>query len=462
MLFAGFDWVYIFPALIAVALITIFSFDKLILLITFLVPFSITINDIGEGLGMGMNFPSEPLTFALMVAAWIKYFYDGNFDRKILMHPLSIAILIYLGWIFITSLFSTRVGVSLKFFVNKLWIITVFYFLATQLFRKLQNIQRFIWCYAIPLFGIIIYALIEHASFGFTQKSAYWVMKPFYIDHGVYAATIAFFVPFLVGLFLYSSKFNISNVGRFFILIFLIEFLVGIVFSFTRATWVSLVAAGGFMFVFLLRIRFFPFVFMALLAGGILYTFQTEIKIFLTSNKQDSANNFSQHVKSIYNVSTDDSNLERINRWNSAFRMWKEKPIMGWGPGVYKFEYARYQLSSEKTKISTNFGTGGNSHSEYVGPLCETGIIGLGTFILVIALMLYRGMKLYYESKNSQVRLLCVTLLLGLITYFVHGVLNNYSDSDKVGTLIWGFTAAIVAMDVYHHPKGAEDQIETK
>jgi hypothetical protein len=40
--------------------------------------------------------------------------------------------------------------------------------------------------------------------------------------------------------------------------------------------------------------------------------------------------------------------------------------------------------------------------------------------------------------------------LLGLITYFTHGFLNNFLDTDKLSVPFWGFVAIIVALDVYH------------
>jgi hypothetical protein len=46
--------------------------------------------------------------------------------------------------------------------------------------------------------------------------------------------------------------------------------------------------------------------------------------------------------------------------------------------------------------------------------------------------------------------------LLGLITYFSHGVLNNFLDTDKLSVPVWGFIAILVALDVYHL-KPAED-----
>jgi putative inorganic carbon (HCO3(-)) transporter len=439
---------FILPVVFGLLLVGIFRTDILIMIITFMVPLSISIKDIGEGTGFGMNFPSEPITFVLMVGAWLKFMIDGQYDRRILKHPLTKVILFYLGWILFTAIFSTRFEVSIKFFINKLWIITVFYFLTAQLFSDRKNIRRFLWCYMVPMMGVIIYTLINHSEFGFTQKNAYWVSKPFYLDHGVYAASMAFFVPVLAGFLAYSGTFRFNNLMRFIIILFLGILITGIIYSFTRATWVSLAAAFIFFIALMLRLKFRTLLIIGSVSAFIYLNYKEEISMVLRSNKQDSANNFGAHVKSIYNVSTDDSNLERINRWHAALRMWREKPILGWGPGVYKFEYAPYQVSFEKTKISTNFGIGGNSHSEYVGPLCETGVIGFASFILVILMFTYKGMQLFYTAKDKQNKILTVMLLLGLVTYFVHGFLNNYSDSDKVGVMIWGFMAGLVALEL--------------
>jgi putative inorganic carbon (hco3(-)) transporter len=47
------------------------------------------------------------------------------------------------------------------------------------------------------------------------------------------------------------------------------------------------------------------------------------------------------------------------------------------------------------------------------------------------------------------------------MTYFIHGVLNNYLDTDKASIPFWGFIAIIVAIDIYHqkdnkHPEYKE------
>ena len=64
-----------------------------------------------------------------------------------------------------------------------------------------------------------------------------------------------------------------------------------------------------------------------------------------------------------------------------AVRMFMDKPWVGHGPGTYMFLYAPYQRPSEKTIISTNGGNRGNAHGEYLSALCESGALGLLTFL---------------------------------------------------------------------------------
>jgi putative inorganic carbon (HCO3(-)) transporter len=179
------------------------------------------------------------------------------------------------------------------------------------------------------------------------------------------------------------------------------------------------------------------------------YIFQNEIFDVLEKNKQGTSANFIEHVQSISNISTDASNLERINRWQSAIRMYEERPVFGFGPGTYQFEYAPFQLSQEKTEISTNAGDRGNAHSEYIGPLSEMGMPGMLIVISIVIAMVVVGMRNYRRADTREVRVLSLAITLGLITYFLHGLMNNFLDTDKASIPIWGFMAMLVSMNLY-------------
>jgi O-antigen ligase len=130
--------------------------------------------------------------------------------------------------------------------------------------------------------------------------------------------------------------------------------------------------------------------------------------------------------------------------------MFGESPVVGTGPGTYSFLYAPYQLSSNLTIISTNFGNMGNAHSEYFGPLAEQGVPGLAIWLILIFFIFYRGIITYYRLEKESNKALLMGAILGLTTYLVHGTLNNFLDVDKAAVPFWAFVAIIVAMDVYY------------
>ena len=445
------------PAVLLIVFIGFFYLDKLILLLVFLTPLSIPLSKIVDGLAIDMYLPTEPILFGILILFIAKLILEKKFDPKIIYHPVSIAIYFNLLWLLITSITSTMFDVSIKFFVARLWFIVTFYFIASQIFINFKQIKKYYWLYISSFLIVIFYAWIRLSEFGlFNQKAAHWVVNPFYNDHTSYGSVLAMYLPFLI-LFSFTSVFprNKRRIG----FIIASVFAFAIILSYTRATWVSLIPAFGLWAVMKLKIKFKTIAGITVLIIILFFTYQKQIFMKLEKNRQESASKIGGHVSSISNISSDASNLERINRWNSAIRMFKEKPIFGWGPGTYMFQYAPFQHSKEKTIISTNLGTRGNAHSEYLGPLSESGILGMLSFIIIIAFTIYTAIKVYSKTNNKEVRFFALVSLLGLVTYYTHGFLNNFLDTDKASVPFWGFTAIIVALDVYHRNKEGESEV---
>ena len=288
---------------------------------------------------------------------------------------------------------------------------------------------------------------------GFEEEPANYVMSPFYNDHTIYGAMLVMFFPALI-FFMLNKKYSASiKFGAF---LFLVIYTIALIFSYTRAAWLSLVVALVAYFLLLLHIKFRTILFAFIVTCAVLFAYQTEIVMKLQKNRQDASQDFDKHIESISNISTDASNLERLNRWSAAFRMFAERPFFGWGPGTFSFQYAPFQHSQEKTIISTNMGDRGNAHSEYIGPLCESGVLGTLTFIAIVICTLLTGFRLYYTIQDNETKKLVLITLLGFITYIVHGALNNFLDTDKASVPFWGFIAMLVAIDVYH--KNREEQ----
>jgi len=442
-------YVPLIPIILLFLSLALVAADKYLLVIVFFVPVSVPLSRLVEGLSVDMYLPTEPLLAGLLLLYMLKYLMGDRIDLKVLRHPVTLAIYFHLAWMFISSLTSTDLLVSFKMLVSRLWFIVGFYLLATQLFKQEKRMHSYVWLFVIGFTGVIIYAIINHIPYGLdNQVMAHRVASPFYKDHTSYGATLGFLLPVLVGLFLLIKREAINT--RFLMVLLILLYSFATVISYTRATWVSILASIGFWAIFKLKIRFEIVLVGAAILVGLFFSLRTQLMLQLEQNRVESSSEFSEHVQSISNITTDQSNLERLNRWSCAIRMWKDKPLFGFGPGTYQFEYGRYQRSYEKTRISTDFGTMGNAHSEYLGPLSESGFFGLLSILLVIGTTLYTGIRVYFTSKKRSIRIFSLAVLVGLVSYYLHGLLNNFLDTDKISVLFWGFTAMLVAMDIYH------------
>lgn len=435
------------PVALAIVLLAIYAFDKLLYLVVLATPLSLPLSELMPGLPFNMFLPTEPLLFGILLLFIMQLCAKGQFDRQILHHPISYAIYFSLFWILITSFTSTMPIVSFKFLLSRIWFIVGFYFITAKLFESGRNIEKYVWLYTIPLLIVIFYSTYRLMGYGLWDKqAAHFVVNPFYNDHTSYGAVIAMYLPFLFG---FSFTKLYSPGLRIFIRIVLAILLVGLILSYARAAWVSMMAALGVWAIIRLRIKFMPLFTTFLVLLSFIFIFQNQILMYLERNDTESSANLSEHISSISNISSDASNLERINRWSCAIRMFEDKPIFGFGPGTYMFNYAPYQLSAYRTIISTNSADRGNAHSEYLGPLAESGFMGLVYFLVLIVTISYTAVHTYSRANDKRLKTLVMGALLGLITYFIHGVMNNFLDTDKLSVPFWGFTAAIVAIDIY-------------
>ena len=448
MVYKEMYYAILIPVAFIMLIMYVFSLEKILLLAVFVTPLAIDIGD--YDMGVSISVPSEPLLIGILFFFILKILLEGGIERRIVRHPVTIAILFNLGWMLITAITSDIPVVSFKYLLSRLWFIIPIYFGGLMLFRTKTNIRLFIWAYVSALIIVIFYTTWVHAGYGFSEKAGHWVMTPFYNDHTAYGVILALFIPVMAGLSLDKA---VSRNQRFFAVIAMVILLIALYLSYSRAAWVSVGFAVGVLILIKLKIKFKWIVLTVSALLIIFFTFKFEILDKLEKNKQDSSANFIEHLESILNISSDASNLERINRWQAALRMFYDRPLVGWGPGTYQFEYAPFQRSKEKTIISTNLGDHGNAHSEYIGPLAESGFPGMISVIFILVTVVYTGLKVYRTSTDRQAKLLSLSATLGLLTYFVHGTMNNFLNTDKASVPFWGFVAIIVALDLYYNSK---------
>ncbi len=398
---------------------------------------------------VNLSIPTEPIIILLFIGVLLKLISSRTLKFPEVSVMLSVLIIADFGWLLVTAITSTMPLISVKYVLMKSWYLVVFYFLLSRYFQHESMAKKFIWLFTISIVLLAAYTLFMHSQGGFSRSYAYTAMRPFLPDHGMYAACVSFVVPVLFVFALHGSWLKYGLWLRVVCVLLFLFLVVAVALSFTRASWVSLVAALGIYALLRMKIRFHYLVLIALVGGAYLASNMDNLLTGLSRNKKESDDNIENHLQSVGNVSSDPSNLERFNRWSSASRMWEEKPVVGWGPGTYTFQYGQFQLPHEMTIISTNAGTLGGIHSEYLRPLAESGLPGAVLFVSIVVWVFSLGFK-HQRVLSGSAKYLSLAVFLGLVTYFTHAVLNNYIEFDKIAVPLYSFMAVLTAIEIKH------------
>jgi O-antigen ligase len=419
--------------------------------ISFFTPFSLNIAEFYD-LPVGLMIPSEPMLISLSLLFLFLLLGGFRLFQIRMDHSLLVICALQILWMSFTALTSEMPLVSLKYCLARIWFVLPCLFFGVYVFRNLKHFYWFSISFIFSCSLVVIYTVTRHSGYGFDKDSAHWVMEPLFRDHTVYGAVLALVLPVNIGLLFIR---DLQPLTRFLLRLSAIIIVLGTILSYTRAAWISLVVGFLIFLVMYFKLNVRVITMLTITAVLVLGFSWENLLMTLEKNKQESSDKLEEHIGSISNVSSDASNLERINRWNCAWQMFLERPITGWGPGTYQFVYAPFQMAKDRTIISTNQGDGGNAHSEYLGPLCEQGLAGFIWVIMLVVFTFVTAFRLNGTIVDFDTRVIVISCFIGLTTYFAHGLLNNFLDSDKASVPFWGYMAMLVSADLYSAKNGS-------
>ena len=128
---------------------------------------------------------------------------------------------------------------------------------------------------------------------------------------------------------------------------------------------------------------------------------------------------------------------ERIYMWKSGFAMWRERPILGVGPGGVKRDYVRY-AREEALKKRT-----GHVHNTPLQILVERGVLGLAAWLwLWIAFYAHAIRRLRQLPAEAVAERALIVGSIAAITGFLIGGLSEYNFGDsEVVMVAWAIMA---------------------
>jgi putative inorganic carbon (hco3(-)) transporter len=426
-------------------LLAVRYFEGFLMTMVFLVPMSVSLTDVGGGLGVALPGEMMLLMAAMGILAMLM---RGQLAIKpLLTHPLGIVIVLQVVWSLISALASTHPPTSWKFFISHGTYILVYFIGFGSLTMRNALIVNFFKAYLWGLLPVMVYAIINLSQFGLSRHYSPVMADPFYDDHTLFGACIAMVLPMAAWIALHDKmQWRLTGGFNWAWPIFLVV-LATLFLTFSRAAWMSLGVLGGMYAVLRLRIRLRYLVLALLLVAGSAWLERDAIVTRMEQNDNISGDDVLTTAASVTNLNSDDSNKERLNRWACAIRMFEQRPWLGFGPGTYERKYGDFQLLKQMTRISTWIGDRGDAHSEYLGVLAEQGIPGLiflsGLFLLSIGI----GMRVIYHTTDPTKRGIATAIVLGLSTYYFHGFVNDFLDIDKAAVLFWGMLGMLTALD---------------
>ena len=416
--------------------------------IAVLLPFSIEIPFIMNSM---IRFPGEFLIAIAAIALVIEIFRQPLKDLTNLFHreflwafPLIIAYLISIP-------FSEMLFVSVKFsFINILYILVFLVFLARHLKKTPQLFSQLLLLYGVGIIIVWIWGFYRLWQWEFNPIVMRGIFQPFYKDHTIFGASSAL----LAAVFFVSGFQNRSALNRFLLWGFSAVFLFMVIFSTSRAAFLSMLFMMIILLMMLIKFRVKHLVVSALVITLITLSFSGSLEDRLNrvnTISYDEHAGFMERTESAANITTDVSNIERLNRWVSALRMFKERPLTGFGPGTYQFTYIPYQKPDLMNRLSVTNpfeppeGSGGTAHSEYLLALSEMGIFGILGWVILLGRWIFIAFE---KSRNHPCRWMILSAIAGLSTYIFHANFNNFLTTDKFAFLFWG-TAAWLITNLY-------------
>ena len=385
--------------------------------------------------GIAVTVPTEPM-IALALLAW--------FLRSIPRRPwrlppsplhrsfavVSVFILLSAGW-------SIRPIASIKSWVmmGGYALFGYLYFFQTRCSAE----RRRRWLALTAAIGAVwgIFGLVRVLTIGgagleaesIASTYAYGAFRPFFSEHGTYCAYLGMLLPV-------TLLATMESRGRMRLFYGFATFCIGagIVLSFARAGWLSLaVVVPITLFLWArwrkaLRRLLVP----ALLALGI-----SAIVVAFGVGSQ-----LSRHAASVVSE-RNLSNLERVNRWYTAYLMARDHPVLGVGYGCYLDAYHLYRA---KTYVTDQTYIRMGAHSEPLKVLCELGVIGLLLVIWFLVAVVRLALRCFRELSDPGDRVLVLAAVAGLSTYFVNGIFNAYLVEGKVTLPFWVGIGVIAAL----------------
>jgi O-antigen ligase len=352
----------------------------------------------------------------------------------------------------ITVATSQNLLISVKSMLAKGWYVIVFYFWAGRFLNEERDFKALMWWFFVPLFLVTISVVVRHAGYGFSFESINGCLEPFFRNHVMYACLLAIFLPFVwYGTYWYRR----FSGAWWWLVLGVLVLLIGINFAYTRAAYGALVLVIGVYWIVRLRWMKGALVAAALFFAGFVVFLNTNNNWLLFAPEFERTITH-QRFDRLLEATTkleDISTMERVYRWVAASYMIQERPGLGFGPATFYTYYKNYTVTSFRTYVSDN-PEQSSTHNYFLMMAVEEGLPGLFFFMLFCVVVMLRGEKVYHQTTDRRMRVGLLSALLCFVLINILMLMNDFIETDKIGSLFFLSAAILVNVDLRNRSLG--------
>lgn len=396
---------------------------------------------------LSLSAPSEPLLI-LSTGLWLVLLLNNRAELKAyLKNPLVIILLLQLVLFTVNIFISIEPVLSLKYLLAKVWFFGGFIFVPLLVLKQEKNYKIAFWCFFIPLMLTVFYAIINHALTGFSFETVNESARPFYVNHVIYACTLGLALPFSVaayGWYKHNPIIRIILISSILILLF------AIITSYTRTTWLSVLA--GLFSILVFKSRFLKISFVISLVGITVFCYKlVDDNYYMKYAPKYSSTVFNRedlgkHLEATVELS-DVSGMERVYRWVAAVNLIKDNFWLGTGNNTFYPTYKTYVNPAFVTYLSHN-PERSSTHNYFLLIFCDQGVFGFILFVILYIWAMLRTKTIYLKSADRFTRNLMIACFSTLVIFLIHLILGDMVEVDKNGGIFLLVLAIIISMDV--------------
>ena len=365
--------------------------------------------------GLGTSSALARVALWLLALVWLWRLRDAAV-RRAQSWPLWMAVLAFAGATILAALASRHPGASLAFAARSLLAWAALYVIADAL-ESARDGDRFVSWVALAAGGAALVGLVQHLACPSDPPEAgiaRWFFHRCDRPAAFYSIYMTLAGVLNVALLVTLPRLLPGGWRAWSVPVWLLT-AAGLAVTYTRGAWLG-VAAGAAVLLAMVSQR----ARLVLVAGLVV------LALMLALGPRDMSHRF----RSMFDPG-EAGVTERVYMWRSAVAMWRERPLLGWGPGEIKREYSRYALPEAYKKHT------GHVHSTPLQILVERGAVGLATWIAIWVAFYCWSLRVFRRLRegDARERALVAGSIAGVTGFLVAGLTEHNFGTSVVVSL---------------------------